>query len=210
MIPVSGFPFVLVTVAVAFLIRAAMRGRDNGGVGHVTDSVTAHTPDPSELAIIGRAVRAGELRSRGIPASDAGIAHPVHDATITSRYGPRPAIRGVTPAMFHEGVDLAAPVGTPIRAAATGTVTYVGYGHETLGLTGWVILINHGSVTTRYNHMFSNGVLIEPGDVVTFGDVIALVGNSGKSSGPHAHVSVWVEGEHINPETWFANAGVPL
>lgn len=42
MIPVSGFPFVLVTVAVAFLIRAAMRGRDNGGVGHVTDSVTAH------------------------------------------------------------------------------------------------------------------------------------------------------------------------
>lgn len=101
----------------------------------------------------------------------------------------------------HEGLDFSAPIGTPIVAPASGTVTYAGWRRG----YGRTIEINHGmGLMTRYGHMskFSRKV----GDSVTRGDMIGLVGNSGRSTGPHLHYEILVNGTPRNPAT-FMKAG---
>ena len=105
--------------------------------------------------------------------------------------------------------DLAASSGTSIRAGADGVVTYVGFGHSSRGLTGWTIIVAHGNgLETAYNHMYSSGVYVSEGQAVRAGDVIGGVGSTGRSTGPHLHLTVWQDGEHINPKTFFSRQGV--
>ncbi|QIK49006.1 M23 family metallopeptidase [Gordonia hongkongensis] len=109
---------------------------------------------------------------------------------------------------MHGGIDMAAPLGTPIHAATDGVVIKAepasGYGH-------WVQIQAADGTVTMYGHMASSGVLVTEGQRVTAGDVIALVGNEGFSFGPHLHFEVWKNGNtKIDPVPWLAAKGVKL
>lgn len=120
---------------------------------------------------------------------------PLDGARITSRFGMRShPILGFT--RMHRGVDFAAPTGTPVYAAANGTVVSArrerGY--------GLIIRLRHaGGVETRYAHLsrFARG--IRPGRKVRQGAVIGAVGSTGMSTGPHLHYEVVANGRHVNP-----------
>jgi murein DD-endopeptidase MepM/ murein hydrolase activator NlpD len=128
----------------------------------------------------------------------------------------------------HDGVDLSAARGTPIRAASAGTVTAVrcnvipeSHGcdqdgdPENVKGCGWYVDLEHaGGVVTRYCHMLGRPY-VETGNVVVAGQVIGLVGSSGHSSGPHLHFEVHLDGDRssrgaVNPVIFMASMGAPL
>jgi len=95
---------------------------------------------------------------------------------------------------FHTGVDIDAPYGTPVRAAADGTVT----GAQMAGGYGREVTLDHGhDVMTLYAHLSAVGVV--PGEHVTRGQIIGYVGESGRATGPHLHYEVRVHGVPVNP-----------
>jgi len=112
---------------------------------------------------------------------------------ITSRFGSRSSIRSSA----HTGLDIGAPTGTTIKAAASGTVTFVGY----KGSYGNLVVISHGNgVQTYYAHC--NTLCVSNGAYVTQGQKIATVGNTGNSTGPHLHLEVRVNGVAYNPQNY--------
>ena len=125
--------------------------------------------------------------------------------TPTSPFGPRThPITGEE--SFHTGSDLAAPDGTPILAAADGTVTVAEYSEA----SGGIIVIEHQidgkTLATAYIHMWEHGIHVSVGDRVTAGQHIADVGSSGMSTGPHLHFEVrdgGTDGEYIDPAKWL-------
>ncbi len=101
---------------------------------------------------------------------------------------------------FHNGLDIATQKGTPILAAADGVVTFAG----TKGLMGKLIVIDHGyGMVTRYAHIHK--MLKKRGDAVKKGDTIALVGNTGRSTGSHLHYEVHLDGIPVNPAKYILN-----
>ena len=101
---------------------------------------------------------------------------------------------------FHKGLDIATRIGTPIIATANGVVTFAGR----KGLLGKMIIIDHGhGMVTRYGH--ANKLLKKRGESIKRGDTIALVGNTGRSTGPHLHYEVRLNGIPVNPETYILN-----
>jgi murein DD-endopeptidase MepM/ murein hydrolase activator NlpD len=109
---------------------------------------------------------------------------------------------------FHGGIDMAAPLGTPIHAVTDGVVIDAG---PASGYGNWVQIQAPDGTVTMYGHMSSSGVLVQKGQTVTAGDVIALVGNEGFSTGPHLHFEVWKNGTtKIDPTPWLASHGVQL
>ena len=101
---------------------------------------------------------------------------------------------------FHNGLDIATRKGTPILAAADGVVTFAG----TKGLMGKLIVIDHGyGMVTRYAHIHK--MLKKRGDAVKKGDTIALVGNTGRSTGSHLHYEVHLDGIPVNPAKYILN-----
>ena len=99
---------------------------------------------------------------------------------------------------FHEGMDFSAPVGTDIFATGNGTVTYSGWRQG----YGETIVIDHGfNYETLYAHCSKR--LVRVGQKVKRGDVIALVGNTGKSTGPHVHYEVHYGGRPIDPRNFY-------
>ena len=116
---------------------------------------------------------------------------PMNTGKITSFFGYRS--RG-----YHPAVDIAAPTGTPIYAAAAGTVVVC-----TRGSTyGNYVKISHGNgYETLYAH--ASSLLVSNGQWVSKGQIIARVGSTGRSSGPHLHFEVWRQGTRINPLNFF-------
>lgn len=116
--------------------------------------------------------------------------------TITSRYGAVSSIRSSA----HTGLDIAASIGTPIKVVADGTVTFAAYS----GSYGYLIKVDHGnSVETWYAH--TSKMYVAVGQKVKAGDIIAAVGNTGNSTGPHLHLEVRVKGQHVNPQKYLYN-----
>lgn len=106
---------------------------------------------------------------------------------ISSKYGTR---WGTT----HHGIDIAVPVGTSVRASASGKVIFSG----TQSGYGKIVILDHGNgVTTRYGH--NSKLLVSVGDRVDAGDRIALSGNTGRSTGPHLHFEIRFNGRSVNP-----------
>ena len=104
---------------------------------------------------------------------------------------------------FHKGVDLAADYGTPVRAAAAGTVETAGWDGGGFGIK---VTIDHGNgYETLYGHL--SRVIVQPGQHVTKGAPIAYVGSTGESTGPHLHYQVMKNGEPIDPQPFLS--GVP-
>lgn len=115
---------------------------------------------------------------------------------ITSTFGPREdPFTGER--IMHLGIDLAAPEGAQVRAPAAGTVVFVGE----RSAYGNMIAIDHGrGIATHYAHL--SRVLVDVGDTVTRGQHIGGVGNTGRSTGPHLHYEVRVNGVPVNPRRY--------
>ncbi len=102
---------------------------------------------------------------------------------------------------FHKGLDLAARRGTPVIATADGVVVYSGRD----GGFGRVVKLSHGfGYTTVFGHL--DKILVKPGDEVRRGDTIGLLGSSGRSTGPHLHYEVHVDGRAVNPLYYILDA----
>lgn len=118
--------------------------------------------------------------------------NPTSRGYITSPFGPRSL-------GYHNGIDIGIPSGTEVYAADGGTVKYSGY----KGTYGKLIIINHGANTeTRYAH---NSVLkVKSGENVFKGQLIALSGNTGRSTGPHLHFEVRINNNPVNPKKYVS------
>lgn len=122
---------------------------------------------------------------------------PLGNMRLTSGYGMRthPVIGG---RRQHNGVDLAAPTGTPVYATADGRVGmaqwYSSYGN-------YVQIEHGGELQTRYAHLSS--YTVQPGAMVRKGDLIGYVGSTGRSTGPHLHYEVRVSGEPVDPTPYM-------
>lgn len=99
----------------------------------------------------------------------------------------------------HKGIDIAAPKNSPIRAYAEGTVKNVVYGHKTAG--NYIEVQHPNGLLTRYLHC--NTVAVQEGQKITKGEVIAGVGSTGNSSGPHLHFEIRRLGIALNPERYL-------
>ncbi len=119
-------------------------------------------------------------------ASAAGFIWPVH-GILTSGYGWRWG-------RMHEGIDLAVGVGTPVVAAAAGTVIVAGW----LGGYGNLVVVDHGNgISTAYGH--NTSVTVGVGQSVAQGQLISYSGNTGHSTGPHVHFEVRINGAPVDP-----------
>lgn len=113
---------------------------------------------------------------------------------ITSRFGSNDSVRDHS----HSGLDISAPYGTAIKAAASGTVTYSGNANDGYG---YYIIISHGNgVSTVYAHC--SQLLVSAGQTVSQGEVIAKVGSTGNSTGNHLHLEVRKNGVTLNPQNY--------
>ncbi len=151
-------------------------------------AVRESLPDSKDaLQSLTKDIASQQEKDRATPAS-----WPVN-GRITSSYGYRLSPFGYG-RQFHSGIDIGAKRGTPIYATADGTVKFAGYQSG----YGYVVHISHGyGYTTVYAHM--SKLASRVGQSVKRGDVIGYVGSSGRSTGPHVHYEVRVNGNAVNP-----------
>ena len=182
-------------------------------------AVDTSTPDRERLALIQRRLAAGlaelyhlqdlaRARKTGPAGSRSGTGGAPADprpanwparGTVTSPFGWR-IFRGRT--NYHTGVDISLPYGTSVMATGVGTV--VGSGWQP-GY-GWCVLVQHGEgYNTLYAHL--SDALVRIGDAIGPGDVIALSGSSGMSTGPHLHYEIWKDGQLLDPRPYMDGTG---
>ena len=139
------------------------------------------------------------------------VTHPMKQGTyqVSSGYGPRWGT-------FHAGLDFAAPIGTPIYAAADGVVVEGRERYNVSGFGSWIWLDCQDSVGKDfiYGHVKHSGILVKAGDRVRAGQQIGVVGNEGQSTGPHLHFETWgspgrLGGSHQDPAPYLAGAAQP-
>ena len=178
-------------LGLARMIVASVKERagavDPDSIGEVA------APSPVPLRRIPTAYRAAApARVDGVRRS--GWGWPLADGgRVSSHFGERrhPTLGTVRE---HHGLDVAAPKGTPVFAAADGVVTRA----EEAGAYGLLVEVDHGDgIVTRYAHQSAIDVAV--GDTVRQGDRIGAVGSTGRSTGPHLHLEVRVEGEPVDP-----------
>lgn len=148
--------------------------------------VEALAAESAALAAAIQASQTGAASSGTGAPSASGLIWPV-EGVVVSGFGMRWG-------RLHEGIDIAAPSGTPIRAAADGTVIHTGW----LGGYGNLVVLDHGNgLATAYAH--ASAILVGLGQQVSQGDTVSLVGSTGNSSGPHLHFEVRVNGLAVDP-----------
>ncbi len=125
--------------------------------------------------------------------SPAGLIWPSDSNRITSYFGPRESPGGIG-STYHRGVDIGAAEGAPIQAAAGGTVVVASY---SASAGNWVKIDHGNGLQTVYMHC--SELYVQRGQTVNQGDVIAAVGSTGNSTGPHLHFGVMVNGDYKNP-----------
>lgn len=164
----------------------------SGGTG-----VTLDHRDHVHVSVFGNAA------GQGVAVSAAGWTLPLAPGsyTLSSGYGPRRSPTGGT-SNFHAGLDFAAPTGTPVLAAAAGTVLSAG----DAGGYGLLVVIRTGNIDTYYAHQ--NALTAVAGQQVTAGQVIGAVGSTGNSTGPHLHLEVRVDANPVDPAIFLRQYGV--
>ena len=121
------------------------------------------------------------------------------EGRITSKFGYRKS-PFANRRELHKGIDIANRKGTPVVATANGIVTFVGR----KGSFGKMVIINHGhGIVTRYAHL--DKIKIKRGGTVKRGNIIGTIGNTGRSTGPHLHYEVRLNGLPVNPSKYFLN-----
>jgi len=147
------------------------------------------------------------------PSSYAGFSSPLPGATLTQSFGPSTldlepsgTLNGVTYAHFHNGIDLAAPLGTSVLAAASGTVTYAG--QQSDGAV--VVKIRHDNgYTSLYAHL-DPSLSVAVGQQVSAGQTIGKVGLTGMTTGPHLHFGLYASGgTAVDPSSALAAGHMP-
>lgn len=141
-----------------------------------------------------RAIVAGEyVEFRALPTFARSGRLPIAGARLTSGMGMRihPVLGGYR---AHQGIDLAAPVGTPVVATSDGFVSRAGW----FGSYGLFVSLEHnGGTQSRYGHM--SQLNVAPGQNVKAGEIIGYVGSTGRSTGPHLHYELRIGGQPVNP-----------
>jgi murein DD-endopeptidase MepM/ murein hydrolase activator NlpD len=162
------------------------------GVGGPFEAVeTVRAADPNFKALFNSWTRLDQLEQGtvAIPSTE-----PVRGTNFTSGYGVRSdPFKGR--AAMHAGIDLAGPIGTPIYATADATV---GRSEYNSGGYGNLVELEHGhGIQTRYGHLSKS--LVSAGQRVKRGDMIGLMGSTGRSTGSHLHYEVRIDGKAVNP-----------
>ena len=171
------------------------------------ESDSSHVSSHKSVAAKHRALRyAGAHRYRGgsedtesaVPAVGAGFC----GTMIMPPTELREISRGFS--SYHSGIDLMAPMGSPIRAAAGGTVVYAGWYYA----YGNIVDIQHADgVVTRYAHMSAFAPGIHAGTPVPVGGIIGEVGATGRAHGTHVHFEVRINGRAVDPKPYLGLAG---
>ena len=174
-----------------------------GGVGgpYIPAEFDANAPDPALMRVARDVATAERLKAL---MSFVPLRMPLSgDPSLTSPFGYR-ADPFLGRLALHPGVDLAEAYGAEIHAAAAGRVVHAG----PAGGYGNMVEIDHGNgLATRYAHM--SDVLVEEGEAVDKGAVLGKLGSTGRSTGPHLHYEVRVDGEPVDPERYL-RAGADL
>ena len=193
------------TMAVAGLtVAAAPAHAEAGAMGAIDVSVVsanaAQDGDAQFTELFATWENPGQPVSTARPAVSIPSRMPLENARMTSDYGDRthPVLKR---RMGHKGVDLAATTGTPIYATADGVVSkaefYSSYGN--------FVSIEHGArIQTRYAHM--SRIAVADGSFVQKGDLIGYVGSTGRSTGPHLHYEVRIDGQAVNPVPYMVES----
>jgi len=145
-----------------------------------------------QLSVLEAMIMNRNLQAEVLPAG-----RPIAKGWLSSKYGIRNDPFTGKPE-FHKGVDLAGKEGSDIFSVAAGVVTWAGkrYGY------GNLVEINHGNgYVTRYGHC--KKVLVHVGDTVKKGQLISKMGSTGRSTGPHVHFEVWVNGKTVDPTKYL-------
>lgn len=169
-------------------------------------------PDPRALAAVldvderfaARIQRAAENLSTANALSDTAarlpFSHPANGARRTSGFGVRFDPFTGRPA-FHAGIDFVSAFGAPILTTAPGVVSYAGVRSG----YGKTVEVDHGrGFKTRYAHL--SAIAVSPGQRVAVGQRVGALGNTGRSTGPHLHYEIWLNGRAVNPYR-FLRAG---
>jgi murein DD-endopeptidase MepM/ murein hydrolase activator NlpD len=176
----------------------ALGGSDGGADGQpaqipnltamVDDLQTQLSSREQQLGVLENMILTRELNKQVYPEG-----RPVQDGWISSYFGRR-ADPFTGYSAVHKGLDFAGPEGTKVSTVAAGLVTFAG---ERSGF-GQMVEINHGNgLATRYCH--NEKVLVKQGDMVRKGQEVALMGSTGRSTGPHLHFEVLKNGAQVDP-----------
>ncbi|MEB3195654.1 MAG: M23 family metallopeptidase [Candidatus Sericytochromatia bacterium] len=132
---------------------------------------------------------------------------PVEGGWVSSEFGMREAhpVLGTMPGRLHEGYDFAVAEGSPIRATMAGEVVYAGWRG---GYGKTVVVAHREGLSTLYGH--ARELLVSPGDTVAAGEVLALVGSTGLSTGPHLHYELRRHDVPIDPGGFLPDGTAPL
>lgn len=159
------------------------------------------TPDPKTASLIAadnKLMQAARRRTEAEPFYKVGFIRPA-EGRISGVFGSQRILNG-QPRAPHLGLDIAGPVGTPVRAAADGVVSIA---NPKMVLTGQTVVIEHGyGLDTVYIHM--SAIKVKDGERVAQGQVIGEIGQSGRANGPHLHFGVTWFDTRLDPETVLA------
>lgn len=200
----------------AAVVTTAVVGAGVVALGAAAALPDAKTVSPSTLAELERAATSEEAAARAADANNTTSRDldraaetssteapdiwllPLEDYEFTSPYGVRWG-------EMHDGIDLAAPEGTPYRAIHAGTVTKAAW----YGGYGYCVIVRHPDGTESvYGH--SAKLLVTEGQEVKAGDVLGLVGNTGHSYGPQLHLELHVKGQPTDPIPWLLDKDVDI
>ena len=158
-----------------------------------TSTTATNTTIKSTVYAASGTVNTATTTAGGAPELGISLIRPV-SGILSSRFGERSRIRS----SVHTGLDIATAAGTPIAAAASGTVTFAGW----KGSYGNLLVITHGNgVQTYYGHC--SALYVSAGAQVSQGQSVAAVGSTGNSTGPHLHLEIRVNGVAYNPQNYL-------
>jgi|GEM_PF-109895 len=132
---------------------------------------------------------------------------PVKVARISGHFGYRKKHPVLGYGAMHKGVDFAAAIGTPIYAAGSGKIEFIGWKS---GYGRFLLIKHNGNLSTAYAHASKFASNLKRGSRVKQGDIIAFVGKSGRVTGPHLHYEVRVNGQQVNPMQFKSTPGIKL
>ena len=209
----------LLQAAIDLAIQSLDAAQTNTPAAAATRAQLVTMKTDAVLALIEQAVwaQSAGLQGAALPPIDpelkttGRLLWPVPNAVVSQGFGPSPFVFEAAYAgfaHFHTGLDLAVPLGTPVFAAADGVALLAGamtdQNGDLVGYGNYVILQHGDGLRTLYAHLMTWAV--KPGDSVTRGQLIGLVGSSGNSTGPHTHFEVRVDNSPIDPAQFFSAA----
>jgi murein DD-endopeptidase MepM/ murein hydrolase activator NlpD len=180
------FEIIMVLTAMAVLMGIDVFAKEETAQNNIAENVAVYNETQSEPTTIAVSNFSGNS-----------FLHPLKSGRISSHFGIRndPFDNHLAK---HEGTDIAAPKGTEIIAAAGGTVSYIGYDDDGYGK---YFKISHSEdVLTLYAHC--SEILVEKGQQIKAGEVVALVGSTGQSTGNHLHFEIRIKGKAVNA-MWY-------